>query len=338
MIRVNRSIAFLYAGLISFNFAVWILIFFIGQKFPYMFPMGLLAYVFGLRHGADADHIAAIDNTTRKLANEGKSASGVGLFFSLGHSTIVFALSVGLAIAAHFVKSYIPTLEHVGSIIGTFVSAAFLYLIAFLNLAVLKDVFQIFREIKSAQNDSEKLKELEELLLKRGLMNRFFRKLFKTIDAGWKMYPIGVLFGLGFDTASEIALLGLSATAGSKSMPIILVLILPLLFMAGMALVDTTDGIAMQYAYKWAFINPVRKAYYNLSITGISVLVALAVGGIEWLQVISMEFSFSGLFWNFLNAISFSKLGYVIIGILLISWLVAIAVYKIKKYDEVPSA
>ncbi|KLU60856.1 high-affinity nickel transport protein [Peptococcaceae bacterium CEB3] len=334
MIKRRKPIVVLYTGLLSLNLAAWLFLTLATQRFPFLFPMGLLAYVFGLRHGADADHIAAIDNTTRKLTNERKSAFGVGLFFSLGHSTVVIALSIGLAIAAHFVKAYIPALEHYGSLMGTMISAAFLYLIAFLNLAVLKDVFQLFREIKLARNDDGKLKELEELLLKRGFMSRFFQKLFKTIDASWKMYPIGVLFGLGFDTASEIALLGLSASAGSKDMPVVLVLILPLLFMAGMTLVDTTDGIVMQYAYHWAFVNPVRKAYYNLSITGISVFVALAVGGIEWLQVMSMEFSLKGPFWNLLNTISFSNLGFIIIGILFMSWLLAILVYKVRGYDQ----
>ncbi len=330
MLRLRGKISILYTFLIGFNGVMWLILLGASRSFPALLPMGILAYVFGLRHGVDADHIAAIDNTTRKLTNEGSEALGVGLYFSLGHSTIVILLSVGLAIAAHMVKTYIPGLEHIGSVIGTFVSAAFLYLIGFMNLVVLKDVFSIFNEVKMAQHDPDRLQELEELLLKRGFMNRFFSKLFRTIDASWKMYPIGVLFGLGFDTASEVALLGLSAAAASNSMPVIFVLILPLLFMAGMTLVDTTDGVIMQSAYNWAFLNPLRKAYYNVAITGISVFVALAVGGIEWLQVIGMEFKLEGSFWSFLNGISFEYLGFIIVGVLVFSWMAAVLVYKFK--------
>ncbi|MDA8334940.1 MAG: HoxN/HupN/NixA family nickel/cobalt transporter [Peptococcaceae bacterium] len=335
-IRDNNAkrIGAMYAVLILFNIAVFLVLARISAGYPYLLSVGLLAYVFGLRHACDADHIAAIDNTTRKLSNEGKKPLGIGLFFSLGHSTIVILLSIGLAVATTFVKANIPGLEAVGSIVGTLISAAFLYLIAALNIVIFADAYKVFKQVRMSRGDREKLREMEELLMKRGFMGRIFGGLFKLINSSWQMYPIGVLFGLGFDTASEVAVLAIAATAAVRGMPLIDILILPLMFMAGMTLVDTTDGIVMQYAYGWAFVNPVRKIYYNLSITGISVLVALVVGGIEWLQVLSQELGLKGLFWNLLQTISFARLGFVIIGLLVVSWLAAIVLYKLKDYEK----
>ncbi|MGO0122737.1 HoxN/HupN/NixA family nickel/cobalt transporter [Desulfothermobacter acidiphilus] len=331
---VKRKLVGLYGFLLLFNLVVWVVLFEASHSYPYLLPLGLLAYVFGLRHACDADHIAAIDNTTRKLANEGKKPLGVGTFFSLGHSTIVILMAMGLALATQVTERNIPVLEHVGSIVGTLVSAAFLYLIAAINLFILVDVYRIFQKVRREHLTEEKMQELDETLLKRGFMNRILRGLFRSITASWQMYPVGVLFGLGFDTASEVALLGISAAAASKMMPLIYVIILPLMFTAGMCLVDTTDGVVMQYAYGWAFLNPIRKIYYNLSVTAISVLLALVVGGIEWLQVVSMEFGLKGSFWTELQAISFAKLGFIIIGLMLLTWLLAILIYKVKGYER----
>lgn len=330
----NRRLIGLYAFLVAFNVLAFLVLIKLSTSYPYLFSVGLLAYVFGLRHACDADHIAAIDNTTRKLANEGKKPLGVGLFFSFGHSTIVLLLAIGLAIATSFIKANIPNLEQMGSIIGTVVSAAFLYLIAALNIVIFADAYKYFKQVRKYQLNSEKLQEMEELLLKRGFMNRIFGRFFKLITASWQMYPVGVLFGLGFDTASEVALLALSAAAAGKGMPLVDIIILPVLFAAGMSLVDTTDGVVMQYAYGWAFVNPVRKIYYNLSITGISVFVALVVGGIEWLQVFSQELGFRGLFWSIVQDVSFARLGFVIIGLMIASWLVAVLIYKVKGYEK----
>jgi high-affinity nickel-transport protein len=252
----------------------------------------------------------------------------------LGHSTIVFLLAAGLALATQAVKSSLPHLEAVGGVLGTIISAAFLYLIAFLNLVILRDIYLAFREVRQVRLTRERVLQLEEALLRRGLMNRVLGRAYRAIRSSWKMYPVGILFGLGFDTASEVALLGLSALAAGKNLPLAAVLVLPLMFAAGMSLVDTLDGVIMQYAYGWAFLNPIRKVYYNLSITAVSVLVALGVGSIEWLQVIGNELAFKGAFWNFLQALNFSTLGYLIIAVLLLSWGVSIAIYRIKGYDK----
>jgi len=332
--NVTKRIGVMYLILVLFNIAVFLVLARLSATYPYLLSVGLLAYVFGLRHACDADHIAAIDNTTRKLSNEGKKPLGVGLFFSLGHSTIVILLAIGLAVATNIVKTNIPGLEQMGSVIGTLISAAFLYFIAALNIVIFSDAYKVFKQVRSSRGDQEKLREMEELLMKRGFMGRIFGGLFKLINSSWQMYPIGVLFGLGFDTASEVAVLAISATAAVRGMPLIDIVILPLMFTAGMTIVDTTDGVVMQYAYGWAFVNPVRKIYYNLSITGISVFVALVVGGIEWLQVFSQEMRFKGIFWTMLQDVSFARLGFVIVGLLIVSWVVALLIYRVKGYEK----
>lgn len=316
------------------NVIAWIILVAISERYPFFMGLGVLAYVFGLRHAVDADHIAAIDNTTRKLMNEGKKPLGVGLFFSLGHSTVVFILALGLSAATHAFGLFLHRVDATASLIGTLVSAIFLYLIALLNLVILKDIYYVFQEVRRSGLSREKRDEMESLLLKRGLMNRLLGPAYKAIRTSWQMYPVGFLFGLGFDTPSEMAVLGMAVLATGKSVPLLATLVLPLIFSTGMILVDTLDGVLMQSAYSWAFLNPIRKVYYNLSITTISVLIAFGVGTVEALQILGSELSLKGTFWDYLQNLDFGTLGYSIIGILVVSWIVAIVFYKWKGYEN----
>jgi high-affinity nickel-transport protein len=305
----------------------------VSTRFSFVLGTGLLAYTFGLRHGVDADHIAAIDNVTRKLMQEGKRPVGVGFFFSLGHSTIVVALSALVAIAASIVESSIPRLQGIGGVIGTSVSALFLYIIGIINLLVLVDIYRMFRRVTRGGAYHEET--LEQFLAQRGMMNRFFGPLVRAIDTSWKMYPLGVLFGLGFDTASEVALLGISAATAGKGMPIIFVMLFPLLFAAGMSLVDTTDSILMLGAYGWAFVKPIRKLYYNMTITLVSVLVALVIGTIELLGILADKLALEGSLWTWVGNLDFERIGYLIIGIFVVSWLGSTLFYKMRRYDAI---
>ena len=304
----------------------------IGKITVVLAGLGIVAYVFGLRHGVDADHIAAIDNTTRKLMQEGKRPYTVGMWFSLGHSTVVVALIVGLVFATRAVATNIPALQSAGSVIGTMVSGSFLWIIGLINAVIVVGIYKIFQELKKGKLNQA---ELDKLLENRGFMNRFFRPLFKIISEPWHIYPIGVLFGLGFDTASEVALIAISVGIGvSTSIPIYYVLILPLLFTCGMVTVDTADGVAMRLAYGWAFLNPLRKIYYNLTVTVTSVLVAWAIGTVELLQVLSTELKFTGGFWTWLNALDFEIIGFGIIAIFVVSWTVSLGYWKYKRFDK----
>lgn len=303
-----------------------------------VFTLGVLAYTFGLRHAVDADHLAAIDNSTRKLVQEGKDAKFTGLFFSLGHSTVVILLSVALMISVRAVASAIPQLENLGSIVGTLVSGGFLYIIGLLNFLVFFEIYELYKQLKQGKTDEEKL---NELLLKRGFMGRYFGKLFKVVDKQWYLYPIGFLFGLGFDTASETALLAISAIASaSTSIPLYHLLVFPFLFAAGMSLVDTTDGFYMNTAYSWAFDNPFRKIWYNLTMTVISVLVAWLVGTLELLGLIQSEFNLTGPFWDWIAAVTgdvwWGNIGLIIIGTFGTAWAVSFVLYRLKfvKYEE----
>jgi nickel/cobalt transporter (NiCoT) family protein len=310
----------------------WGLFLWYSRSNPALAGLGTLAYTFGLRHAFDADHIAAIDNTTRKFLQEGKRSLGVGFFFSLGHSTIVFALAAGLAVAAHTVDSTIPAFQDYGSSIGASVSGTFLWLIGILNLLVLLDILRIFRDMRRGSYDRERL---EQRLLDRGFMNRFLLGRFaRRIRASWQMYPLGLLFGLGFDTATEVGLLALAAGVATHHVPVLAVLSLPLLFAAGMSLMDTADGAFMSQAYGWAFSNPVRKVYYNITVTSLSVTVALLIGTIELLQVAATKLSLESGFWAFLTGLDFDKLGYGIVGLFLLTWVVSLAVWKLRRIEE----
>jgi len=296
---------------------------------------GILAYTLGMRHAFDADHIAAIDNTTRKLVGEGKRPLSVGFFFSLGHSSVVFALSVLLNLGIRGLGTQLrnggSSLHAVTTVIGTAVSGTFLYLIAGLNLVVLVGIVKMFASMRSGGYDET---ELEQQLAKRGLMNRLLGPLNRRVDTPWKMYPIGVLFGLGFDTVTEIALLVLAGSAVVSGLPFYAVLSLPILFAAGMSLFDTADGCFMNFAYDWAFSRPVRKLFYNLTITGLSVIVAFGIGTIEILGLVSHEAGLSGGFWGFMANFNLNTAGFAIVGIFAITWAIALAVWRFGQIER----
>jgi high-affinity nickel-transport protein len=321
----------LYGFLLAFNIGTWGLVLIASESYPILLPTAFLAYSFGLRHAVDADHIAAIDNSTRKLMQDGKRPVAVGLFFSLGHSTIVVALSLVIAVSAAF-ASEVPTLRSAGGVIGTAVSATFLLVIGLINLVVLLDIYRMFRKVSAGGTYDED--SLEDYLANRGLLARVFRPALRMIRQSWHMYPLGVLFGLGFDTASEVALLGLAATSGASHVPIWYILLLPAIFAAGMSLVDATDGVLMLGAYGWAYIKPIRKLYYNLNITLVSVLIAFVIGGVEALNVIGSELGLSGGIWGVAGSLDMGLLGVAIVGLFVLSWIVSTLVYRWKRYDE----
>jgi len=299
------------------------------------FGTGALAYTLGMRHAFDADHIAAIDNTTRKLVNDGKRPLSVGFFFSLGHSTIVFIMALllnfGIRALDQQVKNDGSGLHNVTGIIGTTVSGTFLYIIALLNVIILVGIVHVFRDMRTGTYSDE---QLEAMLEKRGLMNRFLGPIARRADAPWKMYPVGVLFGLGFDTATEVALLVLAGSAVVSGLPFYAILSLPILFAAGMCLFDTLDGCFMNFAYDWAFAKPIRKVYYNLTITGLSVFVAVFIGTIEILGLIGQEYSLSGGFWDFMGNFDINTAGFVIVGVFVLTWAAALAIWHFGKIEQ----
>jgi len=324
----------IYAILIAFNTAGWLWAALAFRHFPLLMGTALLAYSFGLRHAVDADHIAAIDNVTRKLMQEGKRPVGVGLMFSLGHSTIVFLGTAGIAAATLALQHRMDAARVVGGVIGTLVSSLFLFAIAVINIVVLLSIYRAFVRVRNGAPYVDE--DFDMLLASRGFLARLFRPMFAMIRRSWHMYPLGVLFGLGFDTATEIGLLAISAAEASKGLPLWSVLAFPALFAAGMSLIDTTDNILMLGAYGWAFIKPVRKLYYNMTITFVSVVVALIVGGIEALGLLAGHFHLSGTFWDLVLKLngSFATLGYFIIGVFALSWVISIAIYKWRRFDE----
>jgi high-affinity nickel-transport protein len=295
--------------------------------------LAITAYVLGLRHGFDADHIAAIDNTTRKLLNEGKRPLTVGTWFSLGHSTVVCAMIGALVVATDFVKTYYTSFENAGAIVGTLISGIFLFIIGIVNLIIVLEVYRIFRGLRNRELNQA---QLDEQMEKRGFLYRYFGRFFRVVETPRQIYPIGILFGLGFDTATEVLLISFSVGfAVTTAVPFWAVMLLPLLFTCGMVLSDTTDGFAMRYAYGWAFNKPIRKIYYNLTLTVISVLVAFAIGGVELLQVLSSELGLGGAFWNWLDGLNFETLGVGILVLFLGTWGIAMAIYRWKRYEEI---
>ena len=326
-----------YALLLAVNLGAWIWAYASFHGHLALLGTALLAYSFGLRHAVDADHIAAIDNVTRKLMQQGQRPVGVGLYFSLGHSTIVFALSVAIALTSVAIKNHFGALASLGGIIGTSISAFFLLAIAAANTIVLASVYRTFRVVKAGGPYVDE--DLDLLLSQRGFFGRIFRGLFRLISQSWHMYFLGFLFGLGFDTATEVGVLGISATGASSGIPIWSILVFPALFTAGMALIDSTDSILMLGAYGWAFIKPIRKLYYNLTITFVSILVALFIGGIEALGLIGDQWKLQGPFWNMIGYVTddenFGKLGFIIIGLFFFSWMASILIYRRNRYDEI---
>jgi high-affinity nickel-transport protein len=296
---------------------------------------GVTAYTLGMRHAFDADHIAAIDNTTRKLMAEGKRPLSVGFWFSLGHSSVVFALAflfaAGVRTLAGSVAAGGSQLHSVTSLIGTGVSGTFLYVIAALNAVILLGILRVFREMRGGHYDEA---GLEAQLNARGLMNRIFGRFTKTITRPWQMYPLGVLFGLGFDTATEVALLFLAAGAAGAGLPFYAILCLPVLFAAGMSLLDTIDGSFMNFAYGWAFSKPVRNVFYNITITGLSVAVALVIGTLELGGIVAARLGAQGSFWTWLEHININTLGFIIVGMFVGTWLIALAVWRLGRIEE----
>ncbi len=333
---LRRQIRAIFALLILANLAVWgwaVLVF--GDQ-PVLLGTALLAYGFGLRHAVDADHIAAIDNATRKLMQEGKRPVATGLFFAMGHSTVVILAAAGVAVTATALAGSFDRFEAVGSVIATGVSALFLFAIAAANLFILRGVWRTFRHVRNGGHYVEE--DFDLLLNSRGLLARLFRPLFRLIGKSWHMYPLGLLFGLGFDTATEVAVLAVSATMAAKGVSIWSIMLFPALFAAGMSLIDTTDGILMLGAYNWAFIKPIRKLYYNLTITFVSVVVAVLVGGIETLGLMGDRFALKGAFWDGVGALNdnFTALGATIIGLFIAAWVGSVIVYRYKGLDDIP--
>jgi nickel/cobalt transporter (NiCoT) family protein len=307
----------------------------VAPRYPIMLGLGGLAYTFGLRHAFDADHISAIDNTTRKLLQDGKKPLGVGFFFSLGHSTVVFLIALGLGFATQFVVTNVVRgsgqLKSAGGLIGTAVSGVFLVLIGILNLIILLDIIRLYRRMRMGEYDE---RALEHELIAGGLLTRVFGRLFRLIHHSWQMYPIGFLFGLGFDTASEVSLLAISAGAAAQHLPITAVLSLPLIFAAGMSLMDTADGAFMARAYAWAFSNPIRKVFYNLTVTGLSVFVALFVGLVELAQISIGILKLKGGVFDAIARIDFGLMGVIIVGAFVITWIGAYAIFRVRRVEE----
>jgi nickel/cobalt transporter (NiCoT) family protein len=333
---LRRRLIAIYAVLIGGNILIWLWTLVVLGDRPILLGTALLAYTFGLRHAVDADHIAAIDNVTRKLMQQGQRPVGVGFFFSLGHSAVVVLLSVGVAFAASALTSRFDSMKAVGGVISTSASALFLFAIAFINILVLISVFRTFRAVKRGEPFVEE--DFDILLNKRGFLSRIFRPLFRLVTKSWHMLAIGFLFGLGFDTATEVAVFGISSAQAANGMSFGTIMVFPLLFTAGMTLIDTTDGVLMLGAYGWAFMKPIRKLYYNMTITAVSVIVAVLIGGLETLNLIGDQLGLTdgGGFWGAIGAINdnFGVLGYVIIGIFVLSWAGSVVFYNLKGYDE----
>ena len=333
--NLTAKIVSIYAALLTANVAAWTWALLAFRDHPVLLGTCFLAYSFGLRHAVDADHIAAIDNVTRKLMQDGKQPLTVGLFFSLGHSTVVILATVGIALAASTFKDELEEFHAIGSMIGVSVSAAFLLIIAAINVTILLNVYATFQRVKNG--GSYVAEDLDLQLAKGGFFARIFHRLFRAMRQSWHMYPLGFLFGLGFDTATEIGLLGIAAAEASNGLPIWAILVFPALFTAGMTLVDTTNSVLMVGAYGWAFVKPVRKLYYNMTLTFASVVVAVLIGGVEALNLIADKLGLTGGLWDAVGGLndSFGMLGYLIIGVFALSWLISIAIYRLKGYDRI---
>ncbi|GGC82007.1 HoxN/HupN/NixA family nickel/cobalt transporter [Chelatococcus reniformis] len=332
--RVRIKAATTFALLIAANLGAWIWAWIAFSDSPTLMGTAFLAYMFGLRHAFDADHIAAIDNVVRKLMQEGKSPYAVGFFFSLGHSTIVVLASIVIATTAAAMQSRFEAFHDIGGLIGTTVSALFLLAIAIANLFVLVGVWGAF--VRARRGEPIVDEDLDALLAGRGLLARLFRRTFKVVSRSWHMYPIGFLFGLGFDTATEIGLLGISAAQATQGLSFWTIMVFPALFTAGMSLMDTADSVLMTGAYGWALDKPVRKLWYNLTITAASVVVAIFIGGVEGLGLIADKLGLEGGFWSYIGALNdnLAHFGYAVVGIFLLSWVISIAIYRAKGYDR----
>jgi high-affinity nickel-transport protein len=336
--ELGGKLAGIYAVLIAANVLAWVWALVAFHDYPVLVGTAFLAYAFGLRHAVDADHIAAIDNVTRKLMQEGKRPLAPGLFFSLGHSTVVVLASAAIALTTSALQGRFDAFKLIGGTIGTLVSALFLFSIAAVNFVVLRSVYRTFQEVRRGGAFVEE--DLNRVLAQRGFLGRLFRPMFRLVSRSWHMFPLGLLFGLGFDTATEIGVLGISAAEASKGLPIWTIMVFPALFTAGMSLIDTTDGVLMLGAYGWAFTKPIRKLYYNLTITFVSVLVAVLIGGIEALGLLADRLNLEGPFWGYIGKLNdhFGSLGYLIIAIFVASWLISIALYRLGGFERLEPA
>jgi high-affinity nickel-transport protein len=328
-------LAVFYGAIVLIHVVGWGLLLSIAPQYPALVGLGGLAYSFGLRHAFDADHISAIDNTTRKLLQDAKRPVGVGFFFSLGHSSVVLVIALALGFAVRVIVDGVVgetgEIKNIGGIIGTSVSGVFLVLIGVLNLIILLDIIGVFRRMKRGEYNRV---TLEDHLVTGGVLTRVFKHLFRVITESWQMYPIGFLFGLGFDTASEVALLAISAGAASQGLPFVAVVALPLIFAAGMSLMDTTDGAFMAKAYSWAFSNPIRKLFYNMTMTSLSVFVALFVGLVELSQILVQVLGLEGEPWDTIAGFDLGSLGFIIVGSFVVAWVVAFGIFKTRRVEE----
>jgi high-affinity nickel-transport protein len=333
--EVRSRLFGIYGVLAAFNIFSWIWAVVAFQNHPVLLGTALLAYGFGLRHAVDADHIAAIDNVTRKLMQEKKRPVTVGFFFSLGHSTVVVLASVAVAVAVSSMQAHLVHYKMIGGIIGTLMSALFLFVIALMNLFILRGIYRAWRHVRGGGRYVED--DFDMLLADRGFLARFFRPLFRIITQAWHMYPLGFLFGLGFDTATEIGLLGIAAAQATQGLSPCAIMVFPILFSASMSLIDTIDGHMMLGAYGWAYLKPIRKIYYNMTITLISIIVAVIIAGIETLGLLCDVLKLQGPVWDAIGTLNdnFGTLGYVIIAIFALSWLTSILIYRAKHFDEI---
>lgn len=322
----------LYGCIAGLHILGWGLYLYYSAHYPALIGLGLTAYLLGLRHAFDADHIAAVDDSVRFMTRAHEKPLGTGFFFSLGHSTIVFALSVAIVLLGATIKQALPVLQDTGDLIGASVSGAFLWFIGVLNLLVLLDIIKVWRGAKSGRYHHT---HVDELLVRRGLIHRLFGgRLQKRISRSWHLYPLGVLFGLSFDTASEVALLAMTAAASAAVLPALAVLSLPILFTAGMTAMDTTDGVLMCKAYNWAFINPARKIYYNLVTTTLGVIVALVIGSIELAQVFIGTLGLRGPLANWIASLGLGDMGYVIVALFLLVWVASVMLWRIGGFRD----
>jgi nickel/cobalt transporter (NiCoT) family protein len=332
---VKGKVIGIYVFLIAVNLGAWAWALIAFHSRPVLLGTALLAYGFGLRHAVDADHIAAIDNVTRKLMQEGKHPVGVGFFFSIGHSLVLLIGTVVVAITVMSLQSGFNSFNNIAGMVGTLVSGVFLLVMAILNLVVARNVYKTYRHVRRGGNYDDD--SFNILLSNRGFIARILKPLFRLVDQSWHMLPVGFLFGLGFDTVTEVSLLSVAATEASKGLPVWSILAFPALFSAGMSLIDTTDGILMLGAYGWAFVKPIRKLYYNLTITIVSAAVAILIGGIETLGLVAGELNLQGWFWDRMNDLNnnFGLLGYGIIGFFAAAWVISFIVYRAKRLDDV---
>jgi high-affinity nickel-transport protein len=324
----------IYTLLIAANVLSWIWAFISFRNSPVLLASAGLAYLFGLRHAVDADHIAAIDNVTRKLMQENKRPVAVGFFFSLGHSTVVILATILVAFTASQFKEQFNAFKEVGGVAATLISAFFLLMIAVINIFIFRSVYATFKRVVAGGEYTEE--DMEKVMNGGGIVARMCRPLYRMIRSSWYMLPLGFLFGLGFETASEVGLLGMSATSSANGVSPWTILVFPALFTAGMSLVDTTDGVLMLGAYGWAFIKPIRKIYYNMTMTLVSIFIALLVGGIEALGLLVDQFKLQGAFWDSVAATNehFGIVGVSVIALFIVSWMISILIYKLQGYEK----